>query len=43
MNEVANFQNGDMDVGCGNNKWNHPPYLPSMFQEINIRPNILVF
>ena len=35
MNEVANFIPGmympDGSEGCFENKWNNPPYAPSMF------------
>ncbi len=29
MNEPANWGKGDVKVGCENNKWNNPPYVPS--------------
>lgn len=28
MNEPANWGKGDVKVGCANNKWNNPPYVP---------------
>lgn len=28
MNEPANFDSGDSNEGCANNKWNYPPYKP---------------
>ena len=28
MNEPASFTNGVPEIGCENNKWNHPPYVP---------------
>ena len=35
MNEVANFIRGqylpDGKEGCYDNKWNYPPYCPSMY------------
>ena len=28
MNEPANFEDGDWEQGCADNKWNIPPYMP---------------
>lgn len=50
MNEPANWGKGDVKVGCENNKWNNPPYVPSKktiflhgkFATMNIRSTTFI-